>query len=98
MFCGDILNLSNMPEIKKEYFTIVQNDEKLNLTFLSTSVANEFGRMDFYSRVLHSLKPDELRIWKEGNRLDVEIKGWPKYIKWLRVSDKEYQGTIISQS
>ncbi len=86
-----------MPEINKEYFTISQSGETLKLLFNQSSVANEFGRMDFYSRILHSLKPDELRIWKEEDRLDVEIKGWPKNIKWVRMSDVEFQGTISLQ-
>lgn len=88
----------HMPEINQEYFNVSQSGEKLTLVFHSASVANEFGRMDFYSRILHSLKPDELRIWRVGDRLDLEIKGWPKNIKWTRISDKEFEGIITSQS
>ncbi len=80
--------------ISKNYIQISQKGTTLKLTLKSNAVSNEFGRMVFYSKILHSLKPDELRIWREADRLDLEIKGWPKTIKWQRIGEKEYKGEI----
>src|SRR3989344_9296031 len=82
-------------EINKDIFQVTQSGNELKLLLKSNIAANEFGRMDFYSRLLHSLKPDGLRIWREAERLDIEIKGWPKRIKWQRTSEKEFKGKII---
>ncbi len=83
--------------IQNELFSIQQLENKVSLNFESSTTANEFGRMDFYSRLLHSLKPDEMRIWREADRLDLEIRGWPKNIKWNRTSEKEFEGKIADQ-
>lgn len=82
----------------KSNFQIAKDGNSLKIVLKTNAVANEFGRMDFYSRILHSLNPDELRIWRESSRLDVEIRGWPKTIKWQRVGEKEYRGEILSEN
>lgn len=82
----------------RKIFELERDGNNLLITFSSDSTANEFGRMDFYSRLLHSMKPDGLRIWRESNRLDLEIKGWSKNIKWSRVSEKEFKGQITNES
>jgi hypothetical protein len=71
----------------------VGEDGKVAVSFSTKALADDFAKLDFYSRVLHSLTPDQNRIWRKGGRLDVEIKGWPKWMKWARVSEKEFRGS-----
>lgn len=52
--------------------------------------------MDFFSRLLHSLSPDENGIWREKDRMAVEISGWPKNIIWKRTSEKSFSGKLIT--
>lgn len=63
------------------------------VTFRNTALADDFARLEFQSRVLHSLKPDVNHVWRQGSRLDVEIRGFPKWISWNRVSDNRFRGT-----
>ncbi len=81
--------------MEKQPFTIKGGPEDFILCFQSVSVANEFGRMYFYSRLLHSLKPDISGIWREEERLNVEIKGWPKNVKFTRVSGDTFKGQAL---
>ncbi|MGD0336211.1 MAG: HNH endonuclease signature motif containing protein [Candidatus Omnitrophota bacterium] len=53
--------------------------------------------MDFYSRILHSLSPDENGFWITKDRLNVEIRGWPKIIKWFRTADLEFKGELLKK-
>lgn len=53
--------------------------------------------MEFYSRLLHSLAPDENRIWRKAKRLESEISGWPKNILWKRNGEMEFSGTLLEQ-
>lgn len=80
--------------MESKYFKIQQKNTKLSIQLMSKSAANTFGRMNFYSRVLHSLSPDEDRIWRDKERLSVEIKGWPKNIRWIRTGPEQFKGTI----
>ena len=75
-------------------FEIEQSDSQLTLKFGSRLAAQVFAKMAFHSRLLNSMKPDENSIWVEGERLEVEIKGWPKNISWERESDTVYKGAI----
>jgi len=79
-----------------KYFTATLKGNKINTTFKKQTTASTFGRMDFYSRILHSLVPDKNRVWRKGDRLQVEIKGWPKNIVWARTSQIAFDGTITN--
>lgn len=80
---------------KTKYFTAkVKSANQIVLEFGKKQSANTFGRMDFYSRVLHSLSPDAERIWRPKQRLDAEIKGWPKNIRWQRAGKLLFEGQI----
>ena len=76
----------------KKHFRLEGNAEDFHVDFESVSIANEFGRMYFYSRLLHSLKPDSLGVWREESRLEAEIAGWPKKIKFSRQSGTLFKG------
>ena len=78
--------------MRRPPFSIGIQEEKITISFSTKALADDFARLDFYSRVLHSLTPDQDRVWREVNRLDVEIRGWPKWMKWVRVSEKGFRG------
>ncbi len=80
---------------KTKYFTAeVKSGNQIVLNFGRKQSANTFGRMDFYSRILHSLSPDTERIWRPKQRLNVEIRGWPKSIRWQRTRELSFTGKI----
>lgn len=64
-----------------------------SISFSTKALADDFGRMEFYSRVLHSLQPDTNNVWRANDRLDAEIRGWPKWMNWVRIAEKEFRGT-----
>ena len=68
-------------------FIIKQSGLDLKLKFFNKTYAENFSRMDFYSRIIHSLAPNKDRIWEVKDRLKVEIKGWPKNVKWQRMAE-----------
>lgn len=69
-------------------------DSKIALKFPNVRLANTFSRMDFYSRLLYALSPDENRIWRKTKRLEAEITGWPRNISWDRTGDAEFIGSL----
>jgi 5-methylcytosine-specific restriction endonuclease McrA len=73
-------------------FNIELRGKKIHATFSSKALANDFARFEFYSRVLHTLKPDANHVWQANDRLDVEIKGWAKGISWKRESETKLVG------
>ena len=85
---------SQMPNYRKlrPPFSLEIRNGKIFATFLSKALANDFGRFEFYSRVLHSLKPDANHVLQGNDRLDVEIKGWAKGITWKRESETKFIG------
>lgn len=64
---------------------------KVICRFKSKSVAKLFIKMDFFSRLLHGLKPDANGVWRKTPRLPYEIVGWPKDFAWKLTSDKEVE-------
>lgn len=80
------------PTAPRDPISIAIEEGKVAVSFSTKALADDFARLDFYSRVLHSLTPDQNRIWREGDRLDVEIRGWPRWMKWSRVSEKGFRG------
>jgi hypothetical protein len=73
-------------------FSLEIKGKKIVATFLSKALADDFARFEFYSRVLHSMKPDSNHVWQASDRLDVEIRGWVKWISWKRVSEVKFSG------
>ena len=86
-----------MNKAKTKFFTLEKVGKRLTIALSQKSVAEDFARMDFYSRLLHSLSPDENRVWRAKSRLTVEIKGFPKNIKWHRRSETTYLGSIVDE-
>lgn len=78
------------------FFKLVMSGKELSLSLKTKKLAETFARMDFHSRLLHSLRPDENGIWQPSNRLNAEISGWPKKIKWTRLGEKEFKGELSS--
>ena len=79
----------------------LENDgtERLIITFQKKSDITSFIRWDFYSRILHSLVPSQDKTtWVKGNRLDIEIRGWPKIVRWNRVSDLQMASDSLPDS
>ena len=76
------------------FFKLSVSENSLNLSFKTKKLAETFARMDFHSRLLHSLAPDVNGVWQPSIRLDAEIIGWPKEIAWSRSSEKEFIGKI----
>ena len=72
------------------YFSAQLKGGELKLSFRNKASADTFARMDFYSRLLHSLKPSDDGVWREGPRLNVEIIGWPKEYNWVRTAEREF--------
>jgi hypothetical protein len=83
-----------MSSTKTELFAIEKHGDRLAINFQREPIANEFARMYFYSRLLHSLKPDNQRVWQEDKRLDIEIRGWPLEAKWERTAALSFSGTL----
>lgn len=73
-------------------FSLELRNRKVVATFLSRALADDFARFEFYSRVLHSLRPDTNHVWQANDRLEVEIKGWTKGISWKRESETKFIG------
>jgi 5-methylcytosine-specific restriction endonuclease McrA len=85
--------------METKFFTLkadTESNKKIHLLLKSDKVTATFARMDFFSRLLHSLSPDENGIWKLSDRLDAEINGWPKAIKWQRTGENSFIGNISS--
>ena len=69
--------------MESNYFTYIIEGNNVSLRFEKKSFLKTFMRMYFYSRLLHSLKPDVSlsdKQWKEKERLNAEIIGWPKNV------------------
>lgn len=77
-------------------FTIEQVQGELSLELSTKKLADGFARMDFFSRLLHSLSPDENRIWRETSRLPNAISGWPRNIKWMRTGETTFNGALLA--
>lgn len=92
------VRLNGEPATAQTPFSFESRDGRILISFSTKALANDFSKLDFHSRVLHSLKPDSNNVWREGSRLDVEIRGWPKSISWVRISDKEFRGSISTHS
>jgi hypothetical protein len=84
--------------VKTPQFTLSLEDSGIVLKFANARLAGTFSRMEFCSRLLHSLSPDENRIWREAKRLDAEITGWPRNISWERTNDLEFAGSLKEQN
>jgi len=70
------------------YELSVIDNQRLTIEFTKKSDITSFIRWNFYSRILHSLTPqEEDGLWKNGKRLNVEIRGWPRNPNWVRISD-----------
>jgi hypothetical protein len=92
------VRLDGEPATAQAPFSSKLRGDQILISFSTKALANDFSKMDFHSRVLHSLKPDSNNMWREGSRLDVEIRGWPKLIRWVRISDNEFRGSISTHS
>lgn len=95
--------MPNNPATPDAFFLIEKDmkNAQLVILFANKTIANAFGQIDFYSKLLHSLKPDATGIWVETNkpRIDAYIKGWPKWANWKRTGDKTFStGLSISDS
>ena len=78
------------------YELSVLDNQRLTIEFTKKSDITSFIRWDFYSRILHSLTPqEEDGLWKNGKRLNVEIRGWPRNPNWVRISDLILQSTQL---
>lgn len=82
--------------MKTPLFDITLDGTKISLELQTEKLTSTFARMDFFSRLLHSLTPDENGIWRKKDRLNSEISGWPKNIAWKRTGDKTFSGTVIN--
>ncbi len=83
--------------VETNLFKIAEKENLLELELKNKKLADTFARMDFFSRLLHSLAPDRNNVWRESKRLDVEISGWPKNIKWYRTGEKTFTGKITDK-
>lgn len=70
----------------------------LTVELATEKLADAFARMDFYSRLLHSLSPDDNGVWREKPRLNTEISGWPRYIAWKRMTDTQFLGKLADSA
>lgn len=79
-----------------EYDVEKTSGRRLRITFTKRLDVTRFIRWDFYSRILHSLRPKENEaLWVKGSRLPVEIRGWPKVPRWNRISDLELESDAL---
>lgn len=74
----------------------VDSSQRLTVQFETKSLADAFGQMDFYSRLLHSLAPDETGVWVEVNspRVNAYILGWPNSVRWIRDAERNFYAEI----
>lgn len=79
--------------METQFFTLSLNGQKWELTFGRETYADAFARMEFHSRLLSSLAPDADRVWREDDRMDADIVGWPKELTWVRTDDTTFLGT-----
>ena len=64
--------------------------DQVSIDFFKSSTAKIFARFNFFSNILHSLKPNENGEWVPCNRLNAYIFGWPPDFKSKRTSDNEF--------
>lgn len=77
-------------------FSIVIHKDRnsFELNFSNSSLCDAVGRLEFCSRLLYELRPDDNAIWKsaEKPRINACIVGFPNYIKWERPSKNILKG------
>lgn len=75
-----------------------RNNALLSVALENKSLADAFGQMNFYSRLLHSLAPNDTGVWVETDRprVDGYIVGWPREVTWKRISEKNFEANVAT--
>ncbi|MGA2361050.1 MAG: HNH endonuclease signature motif containing protein [Candidatus Aminicenantales bacterium] len=81
-----------------DFVSLEITDSTILVKITKKACADDFARMEFHSRLLHSLAPDSNSFWRLRPRLNCHIKGWPRSIQWRRNSTTDFTGTISSGS
>ena len=77
-------------------FELIHNKSKklITIEFLTESLCQAIARLEFCSRLMHSLAPDEHGVWRDVSapRVDAHIVGFPSSITWYRDSKLRLAG------
>ena len=79
----------------KSFSIEVINDE-VKVDFQSRADLRAIRQLEFSSRLLHGLVPDESNVWRPGKRSDFHIAGFPPNIYWRCVSQNVLVGTPLN--
>lgn len=73
-------------------------DRRIEVKFKRKNDFTAVRQLEFFSRLLHSLRPNENNIWVEGSRLDFYIFGFPRAVSWTSPETNLMVGNIQSGS
>ena len=79
-------------------YKLLVDGSKLRIEFSKKSDITSFIRWDFYSKILHSLKPGSDGVWEGKDRLPVHIRGWPKIVNWHRVDELIMESSTLQSN
>ena len=66
---------------KSIFFAYSIKDNKIIITFKKSDYEKIFIRFNYFSYLLHSLKPNQNGEWIESKRSNSYIFGWPPTLK-----------------
>lgn len=67
---------------KVESFNITSSSGVINVKFEKKVDFSAIRQLEFSSRLMYGLKPDKSNVWREAERTNFHIVGFPPEIKW----------------